>query len=160
MINKNTQNTNLSWNPNWVNHQYFLLLQNYIYKYFFPTTIDKDGTTPYLPVTTGRMIQPPILSVVSERMLWHLVYQLPLEGGYDPLIGMLLALAPPSLPYMIIWSLTYVHLWIIKLNVKRCLFEILKPCLYTLKRISSSNSHVSSSWLFTNKNQFEIASLF
>ena len=56
MINNNTQDTNLSWNPNWVNHQYFLLLQNYIYKYFLPAPTDKDGTTPYLPLTTGRRL--------------------------------------------------------------------------------------------------------
>ena len=56
MINKNIHNTNLSWKPNWVNHQCFLLLQNYIYKYFMLATIDKDGTTPYLPTTSGRRI--------------------------------------------------------------------------------------------------------
>ena len=51
MINKNTHNTNLSWNPNWVNHQYVLLLQNCIYKSSMPTSTDKDGTTPFLPAT-------------------------------------------------------------------------------------------------------------
>ena len=28
----NIEHTMLSWNPNWENHQYFLLLQNYTYK--------------------------------------------------------------------------------------------------------------------------------
>ena len=55
MINKRT---NLLWKPNWVNHQYFLLLQNYIYKYFMLAIIDKDGTTPYLLATTRRRLRP------------------------------------------------------------------------------------------------------
>ena len=35
IINKNKQNTNLSWKPNWVNQQYFLLLQNCYLKIVF-----------------------------------------------------------------------------------------------------------------------------
>ena len=125
-----------------------------------PTSIGKDATTPYLSATTGRMLRPPSLSATTKRMLQHPIYQLPLEGGYDPLLGLLPALAPPNHPYMIIWSLTSLLQWILQLNVQRHLFESLKHCLYTLKHISSSNSHLSSSWLFTNKNQFKITSVF
>ena len=59
MINKNTQNKNLSWKPNWINNHYFLLLQNCINKLFMLASTDKDGITPYLPATTRRRIQPP-----------------------------------------------------------------------------------------------------
>ena len=47
-------------------------------------TTDKDGTTPYLPTTTGRRLWPPSLSSTIERMLLHPIYQLLLEAGYDP----------------------------------------------------------------------------
>ena len=50
-------------------------------------SIDKDGTTPYLPANTGRRIRPPSLSVSTERMLLHPIYHLLLEGGYDLLVG-------------------------------------------------------------------------
>ena len=66
-----------------------------------PAYIDKDGTTPYLPTTIGRRLRPPCLSSTTERMLRHPVYQLPMEGGYNPLAGMFHALAPPNLPYII-----------------------------------------------------------
>ena len=46
---------------------------------------DKDGTTPYLPATIGRKLQPPGLSATTKRMLLHPIYQPLLEGGYDPL---------------------------------------------------------------------------
>ena len=90
MINKNTQNKNLSWNPNRVNHQYFLLLQNCYLQIVFPATTDKDGITPYLPATTWRMLRAHGLSSTTERMPRHPIYQLPLEGGYDPLVYQLL----------------------------------------------------------------------
>ena len=67
-----------------------------------PSTTDKDCTKHYLPTTTGRRLQTLGLSVAAERMLRHHVYQLPMEGGYDPLAGMFPTLAPPNLPYMII----------------------------------------------------------
>ena len=51
-----------------------------------PTTTDKDGTTPYLPTTTGRRIRPHSLSATIERMLLHPIYHQLLEGGYDPLV--------------------------------------------------------------------------
>ena len=81
----NTQNTNLLWKPNWVNHQYFLLLQNYYLQIVFLAATDKYGITPYLPASTGRRIQHPILSATTDRMLLHPIYQLLLEGGYNPL---------------------------------------------------------------------------
>ena len=85
MINKNTQNTNLSWKPNWVNHQYFLLFQNcylqivfsWCYKQWWYYTLFtsnywkeattpyfvsynwQDATTTYLPASTGRRLQHP-----------------------------------------------------------------------------------------------------
>ena len=90
------------------------------------------------------------------RMHQHLVYQQQLEGGYNPLASLFPALAPPNHPCMIMWSLTSVHLWIFQLNVQIHLFEILNNYLYTLKCISSSNSHVSSSWLFTKKNNSKL----
>ena len=107
-------------------------------------TTDKDATTPYLLTTTRRRLRPPGSSATIERMLRHPIYQRPMEGGYDPHAGLFTALAPPNHPYMIIQSLTFVHLWIFQLNVQRPLFEILNPFLYTLKRISSFNIHVSS----------------
>ena len=67
-----------------VNHQYFLLLQNYYLQIVFPTTIDKDGITPYLLATTGRRLRPPSLSVVTERMLRHPIYQLPVASFHTP----------------------------------------------------------------------------
>ena len=112
MINKNTHNTNLLWKPNWVNHQYFLLLQNCYLQIVFLAFTDKDGITPYLPATTGRSLRPLDLSATTERMLQHPINQLPLERAYDPLAGLLSSLAPPNHPYMIIPSLSYVHLWI------------------------------------------------
>ena len=71
MINKKQETQLLSWKPTWENHQYFVLLQNYIYKQFLPTTPDKDGTTPYLPKTTERRLRPPGLSATTERMILH-----------------------------------------------------------------------------------------
>ena len=50
-----------------------------------PAKTDKDGTTPYLPTTTGRMMQPPVLSATTHMMLLHLILQLLLQGGYNPL---------------------------------------------------------------------------
>ena len=50
--------------------------------------------------------EPLVLSFAADRMLIHSIYQQLLEGGYDPLSSLLLALAPPNLPHMIIWSLT------------------------------------------------------
>ena len=74
MINKTQETQLLSWNPNWENHQYFLLLHNYIYKYLFPATTNKHGTTPYLPTTTGMRIQPPGLSATTKRILIDPIY--------------------------------------------------------------------------------------
>ena len=97
MINKNTQNTNLSWNPIWVNHQYFLLLQNsylqMVFSYYYrqgwyytlftsnywkeettPYFIIynwQDATTPYLPATTGRRLQPPTALMPSLDPPYH-----------------------------------------------------------------------------------------
>ena len=53
-----------------------------------PITINKDATPPYLPATTTRRLRPPSLSATTERMLQHPIYQLPLEGGYNPLVGL------------------------------------------------------------------------
>ena len=75
MINNNTQNTNLSWKPNWVNHQYILLLQNCYLQIVFSAATNKDGITPYLPIPIGRRIQPPGLSAMTERILHHPIYQ-------------------------------------------------------------------------------------
>ena len=94
-MNKKTHNTNLSWNPNWVNHQYFLLLQNCVYKQFMPAATDKDGITPYFPSITGRRLRPPGLSTTTEMMLRHPIQKQLLEGGYNPIAGMYLSLAPP-----------------------------------------------------------------
>ena len=66
---KNTQNTILTWNPNRVNHQYVLLLQNCYLQIVLHTVTDKDGITPYLPATTGRRLRPPSLLATIERML-------------------------------------------------------------------------------------------
>ena len=82
-----------------------------------PATTEKDSTTPYLSATTRRRLRPHGLSATTERMLRHPIYQLSLEGGYDPLARMLPALAPTNHPNMIILSLTYVHIWIFQLNV-------------------------------------------
>ena len=111
----------------------------------------QDDSTPYLPTTTGRRLRPPILSTVAEGVLQHPIYHLPLEGGYNPLAGMLHALAPPNLPSMIIWSMTIIQQLICQFNVNRHLFEGLKHCLYTLKHIYSFNNHICSSRLFTEK---------
>ena len=86
IINKNTQNTNLSWKANWVNHQYFLLLENCYLQIVFPATTDKDGIIPSLLETTRRRLWPPRLSGTTERMLQHPISQLLMEGGYDPLV--------------------------------------------------------------------------
>ena len=66
------------------------------------TPTDKDGISPYLPATTGRRLRPPVFSATINRMLLHPIYQLQLEGGYDPLASLLLSLAPLNLPHMII----------------------------------------------------------
>ena len=71
-----------------VNHQYILLLQTCYLQIVFPNAIEKDVITPYLPANTGRRLWPPGLSATAERILWHPIYQLPLEGGYD-LLGYL-----------------------------------------------------------------------
>ena len=133
-INKIHRTSHLSWNPNWENQKHFLLLQNYICNCFcklqLAENIDpqvshiqlkdattpcfvsynwQDDSTPYLPTTTGRRLWTPSLSATTERMLWHHVYQLPLEGGYDPLAFMLSSLVPLNLPYMIIWFMIVLH---------------------------------------------------
>ena len=59
MINKITQNKNLSWNPNWVTHQYFLLLQICYLQIVFPTTTDKDGITPCFTNTNWKEAMTP-----------------------------------------------------------------------------------------------------
>ena len=82
----NTQNTILTWNPNRVNHQYVLLLQNFYLQIVFPAATDKDGITPCLPIPIGRRLRTLILSATTERMLRHPIYQCQLEGGYDPLV--------------------------------------------------------------------------
>ena len=78
------------WNPNRVNHQYVLLLQNCYLQIVFPIAIDKDGITPYLPTTIGMRIRTPDLSATTEMILQHHTYQQPLEGGYDPLVYQIL----------------------------------------------------------------------
>ena len=151
MINKNTHNTNLSWNPNWVNHQYFLLLQNYIlqivfsyyyrqrwYYTLFTSNYWKeamtlgfinfywnDAATPYLPSTTRRRLRPPCRHVACPS-----------------------ASQPPLYDNLISYLSTSIDL---PIKCTKKLIKGLNHCLYTLKHISSSNSHVSSSWLFTNK---------
>ena len=86
----NTHNTILMWNPNRVNHQYLLLLQNCYLQIIFPIATNKDGITPYLLETTGRRLRPPGLSATTKRILQHPIYQLLLEGGYVPLVYQLL----------------------------------------------------------------------
>ena len=56
----------------------------------FPCFYRHDGITPYLLATTGRRLWPFGLSATTKRMLRHPIYQLPLEGGYDPLVYQLL----------------------------------------------------------------------
>ena len=52
-----------------------------------PATINKDGTAPYLPTTTGRSLGHPGLSATTESMFLYPIYQPQLEGGYEPLVG-------------------------------------------------------------------------
>ena len=73
-----------------VNHKYILLLQNCYLQIVFPTAIDKDGITPYLPIPIGRSLQPPGLLATTKRMLRHPIYQCQLEGGFNPLAYQLL----------------------------------------------------------------------
>ena len=47
-------------------------------------TTDKDGSTPYLPATTGRRLQPPSFISCYSKMLQHPIYKLLLEGGHNP----------------------------------------------------------------------------
>ena len=60
----------------------------------------KDATTHCLPATTGRRLRPPCLSAATERMLQHPIYKIPLEGIYNPLVGIYPTLAPPYHPNM------------------------------------------------------------
>ena len=53
-----TQYTNLAWNPNRVNRQYVLLLQNCVLQIVF--------------------------LLLQTRMVLHPIYQYQLEGGYEP----------------------------------------------------------------------------
>ena len=78
------------WNPNRVNHQYVLLLQNCYLQIVLPAAIDKDGITPCLTIPIGRRLPPPSLSATNERTLRDPIYQCQLEGGYDPLVYQLL----------------------------------------------------------------------
>ena len=95
------------WNPNRVNDQYRLLLQNCYLQIVFPAATDKDGITPYLPIPIGRRLRPLGLSAMTERILQHPIYQFQLEGCYSPLVyqlqhpaGLLPTLAPPCHPDM------------------------------------------------------------
>ena len=76
-------------------------------------------------------------------MLLHPIYQLQLEGGYEPLAILLLSLAPPYLPHMIIWSLTVLKS-IYQLNVHRQIFEGINYCLNTLKHSTVTYLHRDS----------------
>ena len=62
------------------------------------------GKPPILPITAKLYFTNSFSLLLQTRMVLHTIYQLPLGGGYHPLAGMLLALAPPKLPYMFLFD--------------------------------------------------------
>ena len=96
MINKNTQNMNLSWNSNSVNHQYFQLLQNYILQIVYSCYYRQGWYYTLLTSNYWKEATTPGLSTTIQRMVHNLVYQIQLEGGYKPLQGYFLPLRHPT----------------------------------------------------------------
>ena len=97
MINKNTENTNLSWNPNWVNHKYFLLLQNYIlqivsscyyrqgwYYTLFTNNYWKEAMTPWFISYYWKDSLAPYLLANARTRLWSFGLSTTTEDASTP----------------------------------------------------------------------------
>ena len=67
------------------------------------------------------------LTATTEKILWHPIFQLPLEGGYNPLAGMQPALAPPYHPNMF---LSNFHMFLCLQLCRRCLITYLVSVFY------------------------------